>query len=104
MNENQIADIWLLFKEYLDKKTLETVADRYVELMADYGVTDKALACATGTDETLDKAIEYYSKPENLSKLQGPILEEKTVDYILTQVKLNKIKVSAEDFSKDIVA
>jgi hypothetical protein len=36
MNENQIADIWLLFKEYLDKKTLETVADRYVELMADY--------------------------------------------------------------------
>jgi hypothetical protein len=60
MNENQIADIWLLFKEYLDKKTLETVADRYVELMADYGVTDKALAGATGTDETLDKAIEYY--------------------------------------------
>jgi hypothetical protein len=60
MNENQIADIWLLFKEYLDKKTLETVADRYVELMADYGVTDKALASATGTDETLDKAIEYY--------------------------------------------
>ena len=60
MNENQIADIWLLFKEYLDKKTLETVADRYVELMADYGVTDKALAGASGTDETLDKAIEYY--------------------------------------------
>jgi hypothetical protein len=60
MNENQIADIWLLFKEYRDKKTLETVADRYVELMADYGVTDKALAGATGTDETLDKAIEYY--------------------------------------------
>lgn len=60
MNENQIADIWLLFKEYLDKKTLETVADRYVELMADYGITDKALAGATGTDETLDKAIEYY--------------------------------------------
>ena len=60
MNENQIADIWLLFKEYLDKKTVETVADRYVELMADYGVTDKALAGATGTDETLDKAIEYY--------------------------------------------
>jgi hypothetical protein len=60
MNENQIADIWLLFKEYLDKKTLETVADRYVELMADYGVTDKALGSAIGTDETLDKAIEYY--------------------------------------------
>ena len=60
MNENQIADIWPLFKEYLDKKTLEIVVDRYVELMADYGVTDKVLAAAVGTDETLDKAIEYY--------------------------------------------
>ena len=60
MNENQIADIWLLFKEYLDKKTLEIVVDRYVELMADYGVTDKVLSAAVGTDETLDKAIEYY--------------------------------------------
>ena len=28
--------------------------------MADYGVTDKVLAAAVGTDETLDKAIEYY--------------------------------------------
>ena len=29
MNENQIADIRLLFKEYLDKKTLEIVVDNF---------------------------------------------------------------------------
>ena len=60
MNDNQIADVWLLFKEYIDKKVLDTVADRYVELLADYGISDKALEGATGNDETLDKAIEYY--------------------------------------------
>ena len=38
----------------------ETLSMMAGELMADYGVTDKALAGATGTDETLDKAIEYY--------------------------------------------
>ncbi len=60
MNDNQIADVWLLFKEYIDKKILDTVADRYVELLADYGIADKTLESATGHDETLDKAIEYY--------------------------------------------
>ncbi|CAG7590463.1 MAG: trigger factor [Candidatus Midichloria sp.] len=44
--------------------------------------------------------IEYFSKPENLRMLEGPILEEKTVDFILTKVNLNKIKITAEEFSK----
>jgi len=60
MNETQIADIWLLFKEYVDKKTLETVAERYVDLLADHGVSDKILENATGYDDYLDNAIEYY--------------------------------------------
>jgi len=60
MADTQIADIWLLFKEYIDKKTLDTVADRYVELLADYGISDKVLEGATGHDDILDKAIEYY--------------------------------------------
>jgi len=60
MNDNQIADVWLLFKEYIDKKILDTVADRYVELLADYGVNDATLEMATGHDEILDKSIEYY--------------------------------------------
>ncbi|MDJ1257089.1 MAG: trigger factor [Candidatus Midichloria sp.] len=44
--------------------------------------------------------IEYFSKSENLRMLEGPILEEKTVDFILTKVNLNKIKITAEEFSK----
>jgi len=60
LNETQIGDIWLNFVEYLDKKQLETVAERYIDLLADFGVPDKALQAATGVDETLDQAIGYY--------------------------------------------
>jgi hypothetical protein len=60
LNETQIGDIWLLFADYIDKKQLELVAERYVDLLADHGVNDKTLQSATGVDETLDAAIEYY--------------------------------------------
>lgn len=60
MNENQIADIWLLFKEYSDKKALESLAERYVDLLADHGISDKTLKEAIGFESTLDEAIEYY--------------------------------------------
>jgi len=60
LNETQIGDIWLNFVEYLDKKQLETVAERYIDLLADFGVSDKALQAATGVDEILDQAIAYY--------------------------------------------
>ena len=60
MNENQIADIWMLFKEYLDKKTIDLAAERYIDLLADHGISDKVIGSATGYDEALDSAIEYY--------------------------------------------
>jgi ADP-heptose:LPS heptosyltransferase len=60
LNETQISDIWLNFVEYLDKKQLENVAERYVDLLADFGVPDKIFKEAIGVDETLDQAIEYY--------------------------------------------
>ena len=60
MNENQIADIWMLFKEYVDKKTYEALAERYVDLLADHGISDKIIQAAIGFDETLDDAVEYY--------------------------------------------
>jgi hypothetical protein len=60
LNETQIGDVWLLFADYIDKKQLELVAERYVDLLADHGVSDKVLQSATGVDETLDAAIEYY--------------------------------------------
>jgi hypothetical protein len=66
MNENQIADIWLLFKEYADKKTLESLAERYVDLLADHGISDKTLKDSIGYDESLDDAIEYYLGQDSL--------------------------------------
>ena len=60
MNENQISDIWLLFKEYVDKKAIESLAERYVDLLADHNVSDKTLKEALGSEGALDDAIEYY--------------------------------------------
>jgi len=64
LNESQIGDIWLLFADYIDKKQLEVAAERYVDLLADYGVSDRVLESATGVDGTLDQAIEYYLDEE----------------------------------------
>ncbi len=65
MNENQIADIWMLFKEYLDKKTMDLVAERYVDLLADHGISDKIIGAASGNDDALDEAISYYLDEES---------------------------------------
>jgi len=60
LNETQIGDIWLLFADYIDKKSIEAVAERYVDLLADFNTPDRVLEAATGVDSTLDAAIEYY--------------------------------------------
>lgn len=60
LNESQIADIWIMFKEYIDKKQLDIVAEKYVDLLADYGVSDEILEEVIGTDNELDEAINYY--------------------------------------------
>jgi hypothetical protein len=60
MNENQVADVWMLFKEYVDKKALESLAERYIDLLADHGISDKVLKESIGYDDNLDDAIEYY--------------------------------------------
>jgi len=50
----------MMFKEYLDKKQIATAAERYVDLLADYGVEDEQLKYLLGTDAVLDHAINYY--------------------------------------------
>ena len=60
MEESQIADIWMMFKEYLDKKHIEMAAERFVDLMADYGTSDETFTNLIGTDKDLDHAITYY--------------------------------------------
>lgn len=65
LNETQIADVWIMFSEYLDKKQIETVAERYVDLLADFGATDQVLGGASGHDDALDTAIAYYLEDED---------------------------------------
>ena len=60
MDGSQIIEFWQVFKEYLDKKHIETVAERYVDLCADFGTDDEAFRDALGSDNELDKAIGFY--------------------------------------------
>lgn len=77
MNENQIADIWLLIKEYVDKKTIEALAERYVDLLADHGISDKTLKESLGFDDVLDDAIDYYLDQDSEDEPE----EEEDWDY-----------------------
>ena len=73
LNETQIADVWILFSEFLDKKQVDIAAERYIDLLADYGVTDRVLEGALGNDDTLDRAIEFY--------LDDPDSDDDSDDY-----------------------
>ena len=55
-----VIEVWQVFKEYLDKKHIETAAERFVDLLADYGVPDETLIESYGADSILDNAIKYY--------------------------------------------
>jgi len=65
LNETQIGDVWLLFADYIDKKQIDVVAERYIDLLADFGVTDRTLQHAGGVDPVLDQAIAYYLDEES---------------------------------------
>ncbi len=73
MNEDHIVDIWTGLKEFFDKKQIETIASKYVDILADNGVADHVFKAALGGDEDLDEAIEYY--------LDDWSEEEDEVDY-----------------------
>ncbi len=60
MNEEEIVDIWNLFKEYVDKKQIDLVAEKFVDMLADYGVSDETLVSSLGASASLDEAINYY--------------------------------------------
>ncbi len=60
INEDHIVDIWTGLKEFFDKKQMETIASKYVDILADNGVQDHVFKAALGGDEDLDEAIEYY--------------------------------------------
>jgi hypothetical protein len=65
LNETQIGDIWVLFTDFIDKKQVEGAAERYVDLLADFGVSDKVLQSVSGVDPILDQAINFYLDEES---------------------------------------
>lgn len=75
LNEDHIVDIWTGLKEFFDKKQIETVASKYIDILADNGVEDHVFKSALGGDEDLDNAIEYY-----LDDWNGDEDEEKDYD------------------------
>jgi hypothetical protein len=80
LNETQIGDIWLLFADYIDKKVVDSVAERYVDLLADFGTSDRVMQGATGVDSVLDNAIEYYLDEES-DEEEEENYNEKDEDY-----------------------
>tara|TARA_R110000851_G_scaffold18069_4_gene57062 strand:- start:589 stop:825 length:237 start_codon:yes stop_codon:yes gene_type:complete len=70
MDESNIVEVWTLFKEYIDKKAIEIAAERYVDLLADYGVADDILTNALGSDAVLDGAINYFLDVEEENYVQ----------------------------------
>ena len=57
----QVVEIWQFFREYMDRKQpVDVIAEKFVDLMADYGVGDEDFQDALGADDDLDKAIQYY--------------------------------------------
>lgn len=65
MTEEEVIDIWSLFRAYIDKKQLELAAEHYVDLIVDYGVSDEDLINTLGHDTALDNAINYYLDAED---------------------------------------
>jgi hypothetical protein len=65
MELDQAVDVWNLFKEYVDKKQVELVAEKFVDLLADHGIDDHQLKELLGNDNHLDEAISYYLDEDN---------------------------------------
>lgn len=59
-NEENIPELWLFFKEYADKKNIEIAAEKFIDLLADHGVSDQTLKECLGNCQYLDSAVNYY--------------------------------------------
>lgn len=75
MNENLIVDVWNLIKDSTDQKKLNGTAESFVDLLADYGISDSVLDACLGSDDYLDDAISYY-----LEKDGGEFEDEEDVE------------------------
>ena len=103
MNEEQIADIWSLFKEYLDKKQIELAAEKYVDLLADYGVDDITLKDCLGVESSLDAAIQYYLADEDDEDDDLNEWEDQMGWYSAVSRDINQIPAAIQYFETELV-
>lgn len=59
-NEEQIVEIWNLFKPYIDKKQLDIISEKFIDHLVDSGTHDEVLTACLGNSASLDNAIHYY--------------------------------------------
>jgi len=64
MDSELIVNFWNCVKDYFDKKQIDSAAEKYINLIADYGIDDTVLKECLGSDDHLDDAIEYYLDEE----------------------------------------
>ena len=59
MNQDLLADLWNLMSEHIPEKEKESVAQEYIKLLLDYGVSESTVEGLFGIDTYLDGAVEY---------------------------------------------
>lgn len=57
MNEELIVEMWHLIREYSDKKQLPIIAEKYVDILGENGVSEQSIENSLGHDDDLDEAI-----------------------------------------------
>mgnify|MGYP003349436734 CR=1 FL=1 len=57
MNEELIVEVWHLIREYSDKKQLGIIAEKFVDVLSENGVSEQSLENSLGNDDDLDEAI-----------------------------------------------
>ena len=64
-NPELIADIWILFSEFVDKRQQNEAAKRYVSLLDNRNVRTKTLLAAAESDVILEQAVQTYLDEED---------------------------------------
>lgn len=66
MDGSDVVEVWHLFREYIDKKSVAALSEKFIDLVADLGISDEELKEALGEDKYLDEAIMYYLDLDNV--------------------------------------
>ena len=43
MDGSDVVEVWHLFREYIDKKSVAALSEKFIDLVADLGISDEEL-------------------------------------------------------------